>query len=84
MTEETPNPFARDFEHQSLRSLYRKMKKTALARFECATRMRRHQTYSLWTISIFSAGLIIFPIVLGSDDVLLIRSRPFAQSPRRP
>jgi hypothetical protein len=39
------------------------MKKTALARFECATRMRRHQTYSLWTISIFSAGLIIFPIV---------------------
>jgi hypothetical protein len=63
MTTETANPFARDFEDQSLRSLYRKMKKTALARFECATRMRRHQTYSLWTISIFSAGLIIFPIV---------------------
>lgn len=35
-TPETPNPFARDFEDQSLRSLYRKMKKTALARFECA------------------------------------------------
>jgi hypothetical protein len=63
MTTQLPNPFARDFEDQSLRSLYRKMKKTALARFECATRMRRHQTYSLWTISIFSAGLIIFPIV---------------------
>ncbi len=63
MTSETPNPFARDFEDQSLRSLYRKMKKTALARFESATRMRRHQTYSLWTISIFSAGLIIFPVV---------------------
>ncbi len=63
MTEEIPNPFARDFEDQSLRSLYRKMKKTALARFKCANRMRRHQTFSLWTISIFSAGLIIFPIV---------------------
>jgi hypothetical protein len=63
MTSEIPNPFARDFEDQSLRSLYRKMKKTALTRFESAIRMRRHQTYSLWTISIFSAGLIIFPIV---------------------
>jgi hypothetical protein len=58
-----PNPFERDFEDQSLRSLYRKMKKTALARFECATRMRRHQKYSLWTISIFSTGLILFPLI---------------------
>src|SRR6266446_8874952 len=63
LTPETPNPFARDFEDQSLRSLYRKMKKTAFARFECAIRIRRHQKFSLWTISFFSAGLIIFPVI---------------------
>lgn len=63
MSETKPNPFQRDFDDQSLRSLYRKMKKTAMARFECATRMRRHQKFSLWSISIFSAGLIIFPLL---------------------
>jgi len=50
--------FARDFEAQSLRSLYRKMKKTAKARFNCAKRFQRHQAFSLWSVSLFSAGLI--------------------------
>lgn len=63
MSEASTNPFQRDFEDQSLRSLYRKMKKTAMARFECASRMRRHQKFALWSMSIFSAGLIIFPLL---------------------
>ena len=53
-----PDSFASDFEPQSLRTLYRKMKKTAKARFNCANRLATHQTYSLWSVSLFSAGLI--------------------------
>ena len=50
--------FERDYKEQSLRSLYSKMKKTAKARFNCATRLQRHQTFSLWSLSLFSTGLI--------------------------
>jgi hypothetical protein len=50
--------FAKDFEAQSLRTLYTKMKKTAKARFNCAKRLSSHQTYSLWSLSLFSTGLI--------------------------
>src|SRR5438874_13381109 len=50
--------FSSDFEEQSLRTLYRKMKKTAKARFNCAKRLANHQTYSLWSVSLFSVGLI--------------------------
>lgn len=47
------------FEEQSLRVLYRKMHKTARARFNCAHRLRLFNTFTLWTMSGFSTGLII-------------------------
>lgn len=47
------------FEEQSLRVLYRKMHKTARARFNCAHRLRLFHTFTLWTMSGFSTGLII-------------------------
>jgi hypothetical protein len=50
--------FATDFESQSLRTLYAKMKKTAKARFNAANRLSNHQSFSLWSLSLFSAGLI--------------------------
>jgi len=52
------NAFAKEFESQSLRTLYAKMRKTAKARFNCATRLSRHQMLSLWSLPLFSAGLI--------------------------
>ncbi|MDQ8205791.1 SLATT domain-containing protein [Pelagicoccus sp. SDUM812003] len=57
------NPFQTDFEEQSLQTLYRKMKKTAMARFNSAERLRRHQTFTLWTLSLFSAGLIVLSAI---------------------
>jgi len=57
------NPFQRDFEEQTLRSLYRKMKKTSKARFNAATRLRRHQRFSLWSLAFVSAGLIILRLL---------------------
>lgn len=57
------NPFQRDFEEQTLRSLYRKMKKTSKARFNAATRLGRHQRFSLWSLSFVSAGLIILRLL---------------------
>ncbi len=34
------------------------MRKTAKARFNCARRLNYHQTFSLWSLSLFSVGLI--------------------------
>ncbi|MGI8437501.1 MAG: SLATT domain-containing protein [Chthoniobacterales bacterium] len=50
--------FAKEFEPQSLQTLYTKMRKTAKARFNCAKRLRAHETLSLWILPLFSAGLI--------------------------
>jgi hypothetical protein len=50
--------FAKEFESQSVRTLYTKMRKTAKARFNCAKRLSTHQTLSLWSLPLFSAGLI--------------------------
>jgi len=58
-----PNPFASDFEDQNLQTLYRKMKKTAKARFNAAKRLSRHQTFLLWSTSVFSMGLIVLPLI---------------------
>src|SRR5439155_26212164 len=39
-------------------TLYSKMRKTAKARFNCAKRFSTHQALSLWSLPLFSAGLI--------------------------
>jgi hypothetical protein len=52
------NAFAKEFESQSLRTLYTKMRKTGKARFNCAKRLSTHQALSLWSLPLFSAGLI--------------------------
>lgn len=52
------NAFSKEFESQSLRTLYSKMRKTAKARFNCAKRFSTHQALSLWSLPLFSAGLI--------------------------
>jgi hypothetical protein len=54
-----PKSFEDLFEEQSLRALYRKMQKTARARFNCAHRLRNKHTFTLWSMSFFSAGLIV-------------------------
>jgi SMODS and SLOG-associating 2TM effector domain family 5 len=55
--------FEKEFEDQSLQALYRKMKKTSKARFECARRLRRHHSFTLWGMSLFSAGLIVLSLI---------------------
>ena len=67
------NPFATDFEDQSLQTLYRKMKKTAKARFNAARRLSLHQTLLLWSTSLFSMGLIILPL-LSAFSIPIARS----------
>jgi len=62
----TTNPFAADFEDQSLQTLYRKMKKAAKARFNAARRLG-HQTFLLWSTSLLSMGLIILPLLSAFD-----------------
>lgn len=52
------NAFSKEFESQSLRTLYAKMRKTAKARFNCAQRLSTHQALTLWSLPLFSAGLI--------------------------
>jgi hypothetical protein len=52
------NAFAKEFQSQSLQTLYTKMRKTAKARFNCAKRLSTHQNFSLWSLPLFSAGLI--------------------------
>lgn len=59
--------FEREFEEQSLQTLYRKMKKTAKARFGCAQRLRKHHMFTLWSLSLFSAGLIVLTILTSFD-----------------
>lgn len=59
----TAKSFKDDFENASLQTLYRKMKKTSKARFNAATRLMRHQTFSLWTMSLFSAGLMVLQLL---------------------
>jgi hypothetical protein len=48
---------------ETLRDLHRKMTKTARARFNASKRFARHQSYLLWTTSLYSTGLIIIPIL---------------------
>jgi hypothetical protein len=57
------NSFQKEFEDQSLQALYRKMKKTAKARFGYAQRLKRHHTFTLWSMSLFSAGLIVLSLL---------------------
>jgi hypothetical protein len=57
-----PDPFEKDYTDQSLQSLYRKMKKTAKARFNCSKRLSRHHKYALWATTAFSLGLIILSL----------------------
>jgi len=52
------NAFAKEFQSQSLQTLYTKMRKTAKTRFNCAKRLSTHQNFSLWSLPLFSAGLI--------------------------
>ena len=51
--------FKDEFESQSVRELYRKMKKTAKARFNFARRLQSQHNLTAWTLSLFSAGLLI-------------------------
>ena len=51
--------FEKEFQDQNIQALYRKMKKTAKARFGFAQRLKRHHTFTLWSMSGFSAGLIV-------------------------
>jgi hypothetical protein len=65
------DPLEKEFAEQTLRSLYRKMKKTSKAYFNAAIRLRRHHQYSLWSLSFVSAGLIIMRLL----SMLQIRGR---------
>jgi len=76
-----PKSFEDVFEEQSLRTLYRKMQKTARARFNAAHRFKQHHTFTLWTISLFSTGLIVLSVLpyykvniaIDSDGYALIQ-----------
>lgn len=45
-----------------IQNLYRRIKMTYTCRFSADRRMKKHEALSLWTISIFSIGLIVLPI----------------------
>ena len=46
-----------------LLKLYERVTKTAAARFNASRRLRQHNAASLWTISLFSLGLIIVSLL---------------------
>lgn len=54
--------FQDDFDEQSLQGLYRRMKKTAKARFNCARRLRLHHDFTVWSLTLFSSGLLIMSV----------------------
>lgn len=45
-----------------IKNLYRRIKMTYFCRFSADRRLKKHEALSLWTISIFSIGLIVLPI----------------------
>jgi hypothetical protein len=45
-----------------IKNLYRRNKMTYYCRFSASRCLKKHEALSLWTISIFSVGLIILPI----------------------
>jgi len=58
-----PTPFEKDFEQHGLRTLYRKMRKTAKSRFIASRRLERHQDFLAWSTSLFSVGLIALALM---------------------
>lgn len=45
-----------------IQNLYRRNNMTYFCRFSASRRLKKHEALSLWTISLFSIGLIIMPI----------------------
>lgn len=46
-----------------LNNLYRKIVITACARFEASRRLLLHHQLSLWTVSLFSVGIIVYQLI---------------------
>ena len=53
-----------------LENLYRKLVVTASARFEANRHLQLHHKLSLWTVSLFSVGIIVFQLI----DILNIKT----------
>jgi SMODS and SLOG-associating 2TM effector domain family 5 len=49
-------------EETGAQHLFRSLRITASARFNASRRLRLHERFSLWSISLFSLGLIVFPL----------------------
>lgn len=47
--------------------LYDRVQKTACSRFFAHDRLKKHHAASLWTIAIFSVGLIVIPLIATFD-----------------
>ena len=50
-------------EESAYHNLYRRMRITCSARFNASDRLQQHQKFSLWTVSLFSVGLVLLPLL---------------------
>ena len=68
-------PFDKDFEGQAIRTIYRKMKKTAKARFNAAKRLERQQDFLAWSTALFSIGLIVLALFSAFEIPIVISDK---------
>jgi hypothetical protein len=67
--------FEKDFIEQNFRSLYRKIYKTSKARFNAHSRLKAQYFALHWSLSFFSLGLIVIPLIRLSGLQISIDSK---------